>query len=163
MRPRCPLATNLFYMPASFAWRLTVALRPYGPSAPVRLRKPARRRRRRLQQNPCPKGTPLKAHTARRTAHSYSTNEAKKRYTQMGNLIPRPQISHQAEHRTFSPLCHPGLRPGISFENGKSVCHTTFTVILNLFQDPSESNLPQIAARRVLTRTIGNILTIGFI
>ena len=31
------------FMPASFAWRLTVALRPYGPSAPVRLRTPARR------------------------------------------------------------------------------------------------------------------------
>ena len=35
----------------SFAWRLTLASRRYAPKAPVRLRKPARRQRRRLQQN----------------------------------------------------------------------------------------------------------------
>ena len=38
-----------------------------------------------------------------------------------------------------------------------------FVVILNLFQDPSESNLFQIAARRVLTRAIGKFLMVGFI
>ena len=40
-----------FYMPASFTWRLTLASRRFTPKAPVRLRKPARRHKRRLQHN----------------------------------------------------------------------------------------------------------------
>ena len=36
---------------------------------------------------------------------------------------------------------HPGRGPGISLENGESVYGANFTVILNLFQDPPESDL----------------------
>ena len=58
----------------------------------------------------------------------------------------------------------PGFDPGsLSIYWKKAYYGILHAVILNLFQDPSESNLPQIAARRVLTRAIGNILTIGFI
>ena len=55
---RCRLAaTNLFYA----AGRLTVALRPYRPSAPVRLRKPASERSEQLQN--AARSAPVKAVT----------------------------------------------------------------------------------------------------
>ena len=59
MRPRCRFATNLFYVPA----------------------KPARRQRRRLQQNAA-RSAPLKAHSPRPKAHSSSINVAPSRTPQ---------------------------------------------------------------------------------
>ena len=55
------LRDDTCFMPASFAWRLTVASRRFIPKAPVRLRKRT-----------------AKAPSSQLLAHSRSSNEAKK-------------------------------------------------------------------------------------
>ena len=65
-------------MPASFAWRLTLASRRFTPKAPVRLRKPASEQIEQLQHNRARRAHRLKRipHGARRIATAQMKQKA---------------------------------------------------------------------------------------
>ena len=104
--------------------------------------------KRRLQHNPCPKGTPLKAHSPRPTAHSYITNVAPSPAPQMtvSRLTSARLMSfdakvfrHKCRNKPPAPISHspfprtPRESPGHSpkWQNKKqsheSLCFFVFT------------------------------------